>query len=67
MRRALWFLVTVSAVVGLLSSIRPTTRPLEEPGLEIANGGGFDQPDAAAWHELQRRMPPGGGDVPALY
>ena len=67
MRRALWFLVTVSAVGGLLSSIRPTTRPLEEPGLEIANGGGFDQPDAAAWHELQRRMPPGGGDVPALY
>jgi photosystem II stability/assembly factor-like uncharacterized protein len=68
MRRAPWLLVTLAAVVGLLSTIRPDVRP-SASALSVEGGkeGGFDQPDAAAWHDLQRRMPPGGGDMPAMY
>ncbi len=68
MWRALCYFFTVAAVLGLLSSIRPAIDPREE--LEVHTGekeGGFNQPDAAAWHDLQRRMPPGGGDLPAMY
>jgi hypothetical protein len=61
MRRASWLLVTTAAVLGLLSSIRPSVRPWAE------SEGGFDEPGAAAWQELQRRQPAGGGDMPALY
>src|SRR4030095_9200040 len=59
-RRSLWFVLTAAAVGALVLAIGPTTRPDEEEG-------GFDQPGAAAWHDLQRRMPTDGGDMPALY
>lgn len=70
MRRAPWFLITFAAVAGLVATVHPTIRPFEELGRETQEEeeeGGFDQPDAQAWHDLQRRMPPGGGDMPAMY
>jgi len=74
MRRAPWLIVTLAAILGLLSTIRPTsqvgyseTRPGAHPTAGIEKEGGFDQPGAAAWHDLQRRQPAGGGDMPSLY
>lgn len=58
-RRSLWF-VLAAAVGALVLTIGPSTHPSEEEG-------GFDQPGAAAWHDILRRMPAGGGDMPALY
>ena len=59
-RRSLWFGLTAAAVGALVLTIGPRTHPNEEEG-------GFDEPGAAAWHDLQRRMPIDGGDMPALY
>jgi hypothetical protein len=71
MQRASWFVLTLAAMLGLLSIIRPTIHPAAEAGVGRAIAGDqegrFDQPDAAAWHDLQRRMPIGGGDMPAMY
>lgn len=67
MRRASWLLLTLAAVLGLLSAIRPAVHPTAAIGVKTEDKGGFDQPDAAAWHDLQRRMPAGGGDMPAMY
>jgi len=58
-RRPLWFLATVG-ILGLLLSIGPgDPLPEREPR--------FDEPAAAAWHDLQRRIPTGGGGMPAMY
>ena len=56
--RSLWFVLTAAAVGALILTIGPSTHPTE---------GGFDQPGAAAWHDLQRRIPIDGGDMPSLY
>ena len=53
-----WFVLTAAAVGTLVLTIGPHTHPTE---------GGFDQPGAAAWHDLQRRIPIDGGDMPSLY
>jgi hypothetical protein len=58
-----WLVGMAMVVLALLGAIRPTVRPsaIEE------EEGRFDQPGAAAWHDLQRRMPADGGSMPALY
>jgi hypothetical protein len=56
--RSLWFAVTGIAVLALLVTIQPR-QPRHEAG--------FDQPGAASWHDLQRRVPTGGGEMPAMY
>ncbi len=56
--RSLWFVLTSATVGALVLTIGPRTHPTE---------GGFDQPGAAAWHDLQRRIPIDGGDMPSLY
>jgi hypothetical protein len=58
-RRLLWLAMTAAAVVALLSTIRPSHLTSE--------AGGFDQPGAAAWHDVLRRVPVDGGDMPVLY
>jgi len=58
--RSLWLVLTAAAVGALVLTIGPRTHPNDEEG-------GFDQPGAAAWHDLQRRIPIDGGDMPSLY
>lgn len=66
MRRASWFLVTLAAVVGLLSTIRSGARP-SALGIDQEREGNFDEPGASAWHDVLRRLPANGGDMPAFY
>lgn len=59
-RRHLWFALTAGCVAALLLTIEPADRPAEhEPG--------FDEPGAAARHDLLRRLPASGEDMPGLY
>ena len=62
MRRVPWLVVMAAAVLAMPATTGPTIRPSQ--GLQE---GGFDQPGAAAWHDVQRRMPPDGDSMPALY
>jgi hypothetical protein len=59
-KRYSWFVLTAAAVGALVLTIRPSTHPSDE-------NGGFDQPGAAAWHDVLRRVPIDGGDMPVLY
>jgi hypothetical protein len=60
--RFLWLVVTAAAIAALVLPLGP------RPRLESAEqDGGFDQPGAAAWHDLQRRLPADGASMPALY
>lgn len=57
--RALWFVSTTGSVLALVLTLRSVEAPIESQH--------FDQPGAAAWHDLQRRMPADGSSMPALY
>ena len=60
MRGLTWIAVTCALVGALVATIRPSHS-------SQARDGGFDQPGAAAWHDLQRRLPADGGDMPSFY
>ena len=58
-RASLWFAATAALIGAMLLALGSRqVRDVE---------GGFDEPGAAAWHDLQRRIPIEGGDMPALY
>jgi hypothetical protein len=57
--RSLWFVLTVALVGALLIALGPDTSLEREPG--------FDQPGAAAWHDVLRRVPADGASMPGLY
>ena len=55
-----WLIVTAALILGLLARIRP-------PADDASAAGRFDEPDAAAWQDVQRRAPSDGSSMPALY
>jgi hypothetical protein len=57
-----WFAALLSLIGGLLvlASSAPTR-------VAVAERPRFDEPGAAAWHDLRRRQPADGGDMPTLY
>jgi hypothetical protein len=58
--RYLWLAATTVAVMALIGTIGPRRpAPAAEPR--------FDEPGAAAWHDLQRRRPADGRDMPRSY
>jgi hypothetical protein len=60
--KPLWLVSTGAAVCALVLTIAP------RPHIEIhKKAAGFDQPGAAAWQDLQRRMPADGSPMPDLY
>ena len=64
-----WFVLTSLSVGALVFTVGVRHR---SSGQGVAVGArhqseGFDQPGAAAWHDLQRRIPADGADMPALY
>lgn len=61
-----WLALSSALTAAVLVTLaRPAIRHSEE--VEEEQRGGLDQPDAAAWHDLQRRMPVDGREMPALY
>ncbi|HYE88199.1 MAG TPA: hypothetical protein VEA16_17675 [Vicinamibacterales bacterium] len=64
-RPAAWLLITTALVLALLAAIRPL--PHAAPVHIGEPEGGFDQPDAAAWHDLQRRAPADRSAMPEMY
>jgi hypothetical protein len=59
--RRFWFAALTLPVAGLLLAVTPDSAP-------VAREPRFDEPGAAARHDLLRRMPAGGGaDMPARY
>ena len=59
-RRTLWFVAASGAIVGLVLSLRPVPAPAEPQGR-------FDEPGAAARHDLMRRIPADGSSMPERY
>ena len=59
-RRSLWFVATSGAIVALVLSFRPVPAPAEPQGR-------FDEPGAAAQHDLMRRIPADGSSMPLRY
>jgi len=59
-RLSLWIVLTAVPVGALVLTL--VARPPSPK-----RDAGFDQPGAAAWHDLLRRVPVDGADMPALY
>jgi hypothetical protein len=68
-RSFFWFVLIAASVGALLVTVGARHR-LSRQDVTVGarhRSSGFDQPGAAAWHDLQRRIPIDGGDMPALY